>query len=94
LLPKWQKYAQRYNFLTISTQIIFDFLGEPLRAHFIRARVGLSAPSLIYSPLRAEYISGSASIPLAGKCHFIHYLVKNLQTKDFLYILAQLLNFS
>jgi len=29
------------------------------------ACVGLSAPSLIYSPLRAEYISGSATIPLA-----------------------------
>jgi transposase InsO family protein len=41
-------------------------LGEPLRAPFGRARVGLSAPSPTYSPLRAECVGGSASIPLAG----------------------------
>jgi hypothetical protein len=38
-------------------------LGEPLRAPFDRARVGLSAPSLA-SSLR-DFASGSAAIPLA-----------------------------
>jgi hypothetical protein len=41
----------------------FFYWGEPLRAHFIRARVGLSAPS---PSLRASrLLGGSAAIPLA-----------------------------
>jgi hypothetical protein len=40
-------------------------LGEPLRADFVRARVGLSAPSPASYPLRVYFAGGSATIPLA-----------------------------
>ena len=43
----------------------------------LRARVGLSAPSLAYISLRFIYASGSATIPLAKKAHlnpkYSHY---------------------
>jgi hypothetical protein len=56
-------------YLKISTlshqQISTLTLGEPLRAHFIRARVGLSAPSPSRCAASGLRYGGSATIPLA-----------------------------
>jgi hypothetical protein len=46
-------------------------LGEPLRAPFGRARVGLSAPSPASYPLRVYFAGGSATIPLASRARTI-----------------------